>query len=177
MVQEIKRTSKGLKLFIFTVVSVLGFNAHVLHAMDHNGQSYKTNLLAMSVQYIPVFIAWFTVVPAAILRKRIPLKIEMDDAHNISIHYPMNKVKRYENGWYAYTYHRYSMYSILVIHKKMIARRGHIVYKPALNLMALRIGSGWRMKKVDEIATYLTKHDIELKNTPDKLFLTRILEQ
>ncbi len=27
------------------------------------------------------------------------------------------------------------------------------------------------------ITTYLTKHDIELKNTPDKLFLTRILEQ
>ncbi len=174
---EIKRTSKGLKLFIFTVVSLLGFNAHVLHNMDINGRPYKINLMAMAIQYIPVFIAWFTVVPAAIIRKRIPLKIEFDENHMITIHYPNNKIKQFEKGWYAYTYHRYTLYSVLVIHRKILARRGHIVYRPSLNLTALFIGSGWKMKTVDEIATYLTKEDIERRDIPDKLFLTRLLEE
>lgn len=172
----IKRMANGMKLFIFTIASLLAVHAHILYLADYSWDNYNRLFVPVLISYPVVAIAWLTVVPAAILKKRVPKTILIDGKKSLIITYPKSKQIVLDHSEYSFTYHRYSLHSVLVIHQSIFARRGHIVKRERLILTGLGFGKGWNMKRLDEIAEYLTKIGIEFIKTEDKPFLSRLLE-
>ena len=141
------------------------------------GGSFEDNFTEL-IAYGSIFIlAWLFTFPSLILRKKIPLQINIDsDNKFIELILPQNKSKVADLYSAAYSYYSYNGYSSIVLYTKFRGRFGNTIYGEFISILGIRYGIGWKKETIDEIAQHLNQLEVELRHCTDKAFVTRLLE-
>ena len=69
---RINKIDNWKKLLIFTLISLLAIHAHIMYLADYSWANYNQMFINVLLTYPIIIFAWITVVPAAILKKRVP---------------------------------------------------------------------------------------------------------
>lgn len=173
---KIKHTDKLIFFVLIILVSLLIFGAIVLRGQIKTGGTFRENAMYISIGFSLFILAWALTFPRLVLKKKIPLQIDIsDDNDMIVLGFRKNKKITMNLNEISFSIFNYNYYSVLVFHKKIISTKGHLIYKEYLNIVGLKYGFGWKTKTIKEISDCLDSLNVQRQNEKDKGFLNRIL--
>lgn len=173
---KIKNTGKLFYLLVGLGFLVLIYFGIALHTSIHENISFIASLAGWAFVGSIFILAWLSVFPSLILRKKVPLQIKADiDQSRILFTFPKKKMSVLQKEEFSWCLYRYNFYSCLVIHKKVRSRRGHIARTEAFSIIGLPFSIGWHRDQLEDFADWLHLNNYELYKTPDKLFFQRLM--
>ncbi len=179
MTWKIKNTGKIQNLLIMILFSIGIYILFVIYATIKEGGNFWENAIGSFLILFIFIIVWIFTIPKLILRKRIPLRIEINsEIEELILSFPKSKSQNLKKDKFAYSYHKKDLYSVLVIYKKIKASRGHILYHEYLSIVGHTLGVGWKNKNLQEITKFLKRNEFEhYEKGKDKSFIIRMLEE
>jgi hypothetical protein len=179
MKYEVKHTGKVFNLFvqIFLFLGILFLFA--LRGTNRYGGDFLENFLEGVLIFFIFIIGWIFTIPKLILRKRIPKLIEINEVSGDLIFvFPKMQTDTIPKDKFAYYYYSNSIFSAIVIYKKIIATRGHIIYNEHISIIGNCFGIGWSNSQLERITSFLKKCDCEYNTKGNsKLFILRLVEE
>lgn len=178
---SIKRTGKGFYIIclflIFYLVIVLFVLLSALRYQTLSISSFYEIFIGPLISFPLLWLAWLSVFPATILRKKIPTQITVKPYQTgITLIFPKKKSLTLSVAKFAFCIHKKRLYNVLIFYKIIQARRGHLVFQKITAIIGLKFGAGWKKETLTEIANYLHKNGYQYHKTKDKNLFLRFIE-
>lgn len=173
---KVKHTGKFIYLLVGFGIFILIYLLIAIRFSYSGDMTILESISSLAIMGFLFIIAWLTVFPGMILRKKIPLKIIADiDDSKIHFVFPKNKIATLNKDEFAWDLHTYKFYNCLVISKKIRSRRGHNVYVEQYSIIGLRNMPGWHYDKLMDVSEWLELNNYEKHIKKDKFLFQRLM--